>query len=235
MVNASMRWSSLPVWAVSAFSLAPACGGAPLPADPSPEGATPAPRRATTTDDCAQVPGKPPPAPLKKQYTGVAAKARCDREVFTIMGGVKHFLGVECSYCHDENDYAKMTHRKHVANWMARELIPALEKKQGGELWCNDCHMLDGKGTAKILRQPRDSRWAAEWMTTHLVEELQTADDKPLRCKSCHGGNPGTPEFQKKIILTDRLPVKRAAEPVPPEPADAGAGGVPSDASDGGG
>lgn len=230
-----MRESSLAVWVVSAGSWALACGGAPLPADPAPESATPAPRRANLGYDCAEVPGKPPPAPLKKQYTGVAAKARCDREVFTIMGGVKHFLGVECSYCHDETDYAKMTHRKHVANWMARELIPALEKKQGGELWCNDCHMVDGKGTAKILGQPRNSRWAAEWMATHLVEDLQAADDKPLRCKSCHGGNPGTPEFQKKIILTDRLPVKRAAEAPPPAAEAADAGAVPGDASAAGG
>ena len=201
-----------------------------MPADPPPEGAAPARRRANVTDDCAQVPGKPPPEPLKKQYAGVAAKARCQREVYTIRGGVKHFLGVQCSYCHDESDYAKMTHRKHVANWMARELIPSLEKKRGGELWCNDCHMVDGKGTAKILGQPRDSRWAAEWMATHLVEDLQAADDKPLRCKSCHGGNPGTPEFQKKIILTERLPVKRAAEadaavPEAVQAVDAGADG----------
>lgn len=224
-----MRLSPLFPWAISAMSLAAACGGAPLPPDPSPEAPPAQKRRADLADDCARVPGKPPPEPLKKQYTGVAAKARCQREIYTIMGGVKHFLGVECSYCHDESDYAKMTHRKHVANWMARELIPALEKKQGGELWCNDCHLVGGKGTAKILGQPRDPRWAAEWMATHLVEDLRAADDKPLRCKSCHGGNPGTPEFQKKIILTDRLPRK------PPSDADAGAPEpAAADAGDGG-
>jgi len=202
-----------------------ACGGAPLPADPPEQTAKPLRRRADLVDDCAVVPGKPAPEPLRKQYTGVAAKARCQREVYSIMGGVKHFLGVPCSYCHDESDYAKMTHRKHVANWMARELIPALEKKRGGELWCNDCHLVDGKGTAKILHQPRDGRWAAEWMATHLVEDLQASGGQPLRCRSCHGGNPGTPEFQKKIILTDRLPGKRAPE----HNEDAGAveGGAP--------
>ncbi|MCC6900961.1 MAG: hypothetical protein IT377_18430 [Polyangiaceae bacterium] len=207
--------------------LAGACGGAPLPPEPASDPPVPARRRADLPDDCASVPGKPPPEPLKKQYTGVASKARCQREVYTIMGGVKHFLGVECSFCHDERDYSKMTHRKHVANWMARELIPALEKKQGGELWCNDCHQGGGKGTAKILGQPRDSRWAAEWMTTHLVEDLQAKGGGLLRCKACHQGNPGTAEFQKKIILTDRLPrplaKPEAAPPVPePPPADAG-------------
>lgn len=219
--------------------LAGACGGAPLPPEPSPEAPTASRRRADLPDECAPVPGKPPPEPLKQRYTGVAAKARCQREVYTIMGGVKHFLGVECSFCHDERDYAKMTHRKHVANWMARELIPAIEKKRGGELWCNDCHQVGGKGTAKILGQPRDSRWAAEWMTTHLVEDLQQAGGGLLRCKSCHQGNPGTPEFQKKIILTERVPRPRpkaegaapdagspAAEPQPAEPSQPTDGGA---------
>ncbi len=197
----------------SGLIMALSCGGAPLPPEPAPEAPATARRRADLVDDCAPVAGQPPPAPLEKKYSGVAAKARCQREVFTIMGGVKHFLGVECSFCHDERDYAKMTHRKYVANWMARELIPSLEKAKGGDVWCNDCHMVDGRGTAKILGQPRDRRWAAEWMTTHLVEDLRASDHRPLRCRSCHQGNPGTREFQKKIILTDRLPVKPAVEP----------------------
>ena len=184
-----------------------ACSGAPLPADPSSAPpAEPAPRRAAVGDDCVAVPGKPPPAPLEREYTGVAAKARCQREVFTIMGGLTHFLGVKCAYCHAEPDYKAMTHRKHVANWMATELIPRLEKKGGGEVWCNDCHVLNGKGTAKILGDPRKERWAIEWMTTHLAGEFETRESNQLRCKSCHQGNLGTPEFQRKIILTDRLP-----------------------------
>ena len=214
-----------------------ACGGAPVPAEGPKEPAAPK-RRAALVDDCAQQPGKPAPEPLKKRYEGVAAKARCQREVFTIMGGLTHFLGVKCAYCHEEPDYPKMTHNKHVANWMARELIPSLEKKNGGgEVWCNDCHLVDGKGTAKILKSPRDQKWTIEWMTAHLAESFDSADGKPLRCKACHGANLGDPAFRKKIILTDHLPVPsekrsrpapagRVAEPEPtssePPPPDAG-------------
>jgi len=222
-----MRASNLPSAVLGALLVA-SCGGAPLPADPVPESPPVTRRAANAPDDCAVVPGKPPPTPLKRVYTGVAKNARCDREVYTIMGGIKHFLGVPCAYCHDETDYAKMTHRKEVANWMARELVPALEKQKGGEVWCNDCHVVEGKGKAKILGAPRDSRWAVEWMTTHLVEDFRAAGGAPLRCKSCHGGNPGTPEFQKKIILTDRLPVRRAVE----LGADAGAPSSDAGASD---
>jgi hypothetical protein len=215
----------------AALGFAAACSAAPVPADAPPAGPAP-PSRADVSDECAQQPGKPPPAPLKHEYNGVAKKARCDREIFTIMGGVTHFLGVKCNYCHIEPDYPRMTHRKQIANWMARELIPSLQKKGGGdaaesskqgETWCNDCHLVNGRGTAKILGNPRNPKWAVEWMTTHLVEDFDSADGKNLRCKSCHVGNPGTPEFQRKVILTDRLPTKRAspADPETPTPAPA--------------
>ena len=163
-------------------------------------------RRADVVDECAVVPGKPLPKPLERQYTGVAAQARCQNEVFGIMGGVTAFLGVRCAYCHLEPDYRAETARKHVANWMAGELIPRLRKKGGGEVWCNDCHVVDGKGTPKILGQPRDARWATEWMTTVLVAKFETADGSPLRCKDCHQANLGSAAFERKIILTDRLP-----------------------------
>jgi hypothetical protein len=197
------RWLA---FAVTGATVLAACSGAPLPAESTPVATAGPTRRADVTDDCAAVPGKPPPKPLERQYTGVAAKARCQREVFSIMGGLTHFLGVKCAYCHLEPDYKAMTHRKQVANWMATELIPRLSKPGGGEVWCNDCHIVNGKGTAKILGNPRDERWAIEFMTTHLVENFETKNHNPLRCKSCHKGNLGTPEFQRKIILTGNLP-----------------------------
>jgi hypothetical protein len=211
----SLRWLAL---ATTAAVWAGACGGAPLPADSADEstGAPTPPepplrRAADAPNDCAPQPGKPPPKPLQREYTGLAAKARCDREIYTIMGGVTHFLGVKCNYCHLVPDYKAMTHRKHIANWMARELVPRLAKKptsggEAGEVWCNDCHVVNGKATPKILGNPRDERWAIEWMTTHMVENFETPKGNALYCKSCHKGTLGSPEFQRKIILSDRLP-----------------------------
>jgi hypothetical protein len=173
------------------------------------------------------VPGKPPPEPLERKYEGVAAAARCQREVYTIMGGVTHFLGVQCEHCHVKDDFRAMTHRKAIANWMARELIPSLEKKSGGKVWCNDCHVVRGKGTAKILGNPRNPSWAIEWMTAHLTNDFQrAADHKNLRCKDCHGANLDSPEFRRKIILTDFLPPR----PPRPEPSNADAGASDADA-----
>ena len=186
-----------------------ACGGAPEPRASAPKPATlsavpPAP--AATSGECDSEPGKPPVEPLARAYMGVAAKARCQREVYTIMAGVARSLGVQCAYCHLVPDYAAPTHRKEIANWMASELIPALQKKSGAQPRCENCHVSAGKGLAKILGEPRRPAFAVEWMTTHLVEEFQTKNGSPLYCKSCHRGNLGTPEFQRKIILTDRLP-----------------------------
>src|SRR5918995_145120 len=84
--------------------------------------------------------GQPAPEPLRIQYQGVAKAARCQREVYTIMGGLTHFLGVECRHCHLEPNYEADTHNKQVANWMARELVPRLQAR-GGDCqegaWCN--------------------------------------------------------------------------------------------------
>jgi hypothetical protein len=167
-------------------------------------------------DDCAVQAGKSPPAPLRTQYTGVAKAARCDREVYTIMGGVSHFLGVECKHCHLEPDYQADTHNKQIANWMARELIPRLElrEQEQGEravagVWCNDCHA----GKAKFLGSPRRRDFAIDWMTTHLVEDFSTRAGKPPKCKDCHGGDLGSAEFRTKIILGEL-----SGLPVPPDP-----------------
>jgi hypothetical protein len=200
-----------------------ACGGAPAPAleRSAEQTSTPPPlrRRADLVDDCAELPGQPPPEPLRTEYTGVARAARCQREVYTIMGGLTHFLGVKCEYCHVEDDYPAPTHNKRVANWMATELIPSLEKKDGGALWCNDCHTANGKPTAKILGVPRRQGFVIEWMTTHLTERFERASDQGnLLCKDCHRGNLGSPGFQRRIILSDHLPDR--GRPLDPPPAE---------------
>lgn len=180
-------------------------------------------RAARAVDDCAEQPGQPPPAPLRTTYTGVAKAARCDREVYSIMGGVTHFLGVACKHCHLEPDYQADTHNKQIANWMARELIPRLELREQSAprpvegVWCNDCHA----GKAKLLGSPRRRDFAIEWMTTHLTSDFETRAGKPPKCKDCHGGDLGSPTFRTKIILGDLSGLP--APPAPPanEPAPA--------------
>ncbi|HEX6278209.1 MAG TPA: hypothetical protein VFZ53_34425 [Polyangiaceae bacterium] len=199
--------------------LAGACGSPPPPRPTRPPPAAPV-TAAREIDHCAPENGKPV-EPLVRKYEGVAAAARCQREVYTIMGYVTVALGQPCEYCHVENDYPRMTHRKHVANWMAQKLVPSLEKRGGGDVWCKDCHAASGTGRAKLLGDPRSKPWAVEWMSTHLTEQFDTAAGDPLRCKLCHGGNLGSKEWDPKVILTEHLP------PVTSHPPDAGAPPAP--------
>ncbi len=197
------------------------CGGPPPKAPPAEAAPEPAlgKRRADIPADCEERPGKPPPQPLRENYTGLAKAARCQDEVFTIMGGVTHFLGVACKHCHLEPDYAADTHNKRVANWMARELVPKLKKraqdtKAARDIWCQDCHA----GKPKLLGNPRRRDLAIDWMTTHLTQTFDTLADQPPRCKNCHGADLGAPEFRSQVILTalDGLPgVPAPAVPAP--------------------
>lgn len=237
--GAPARGKALTVLLVLGVSLAAACGSPPLPAPGAkPTSAAPAGRRAANVaDDCEQEPGKPPPEPLKREYAGVAGKARCDREVYTIMGGVVHSLGVTCEYCHVKDDYPAMTHKKRVANWMAQELIPSIRAKTGEEVWCKDCHHVGEQGTPKPLGKSRKQSDAIEWMNTQLVARFETAQGDPLFCKSCHVGNLGSPDFKRKLILEDLLGDQsyppRAAVPPPKNPS-VESGATPESAADGG-
>jgi len=113
-------------------------------------------------------------------------------------------LGVGCAYCHEASDFAAMTPKKLVANWMATEFVPSLKKRDGGSIACRDCHA----GRAKLLGNPRRRDLAIEWMTIGLGEHFDEAGGRPLYCKTCHAADLGSPAFVSRVILTDRLPAK---------------------------
>jgi len=162
-------------------------------------------------DPCEPLDGKPV-VPLAAAYDGVLAKARCQAEVSVIMQGVAAALGVDCSYCHVPQDFAAPTPNKAVANWMAKELVPSLQKRAGGSITCADCHAEGGRGRAKLLGAPRSRQRAVEWMTTRLVERFDSAAGKPLYCKTCHAETLGKPGFREHIILGELF----AADAAPP-------------------
>ena len=187
-----------------------ACGTAPPPRENSAIGApaqetlpaTPAP------DPCAPADAKPALA-LEKTYAGLARDARCEPELQAMMQEVSRALGVTCAYCHVSGDFAAMTERKRVANWMATEFVPSLHERSGGDITCRDCHA----GRAKILGNPRRRDWAIEWMTRELGERFEAAGGGPLYCKTCHGAELGNPAFRKQVILTQHLPALPNAAP----------------------
>jgi hypothetical protein len=202
----SVRGAAIWRSGVTAGSLlvAVSCGPAPQArSDVSvASGARAKPERA---DPCSTKPGQPAVEPLARRYDGLARAARCQPEVLSIMTDVADALGVSCDYCHAAHDFRVATPRKEIGNWMARELVPRLAKHEAGPVTCADCHTRDGKPVAKILGTPRSESRSIEWMTTELVENFTRSDGQPLRCKSCHGGNLGTPEFRRQLLLSDAL------------------------------
>ena len=149
------------------------------------------------------------------------------------MGGLTHFLGVECKHCHQEPDYAADTHNKQIANWMARELVPRLQQARPAPTASRRCGArIATLASPSFLGNPRRRDFAIEWMTTHLVEDFETTAGQVAQVPQCHGGDLGSPEFQPKIILSELsglpLPPAPAAEHPPLQPARLAAAGSAS-------
>jgi hypothetical protein len=176
-----------------------ACGPAPVPrTEVTAPSVLAAPR--PEPDPCSAKPGGPAPTPLRRPYSGLARAARCEAELASIMKRTSEALGVRCTYCHLEQDYAAPTERKDIANWMSTELVPALvTKHEKHSISCASCHASLGKPTPRLLGAPRSEASAIEWMTTHMVEDFARADARPLRCKTCHGANLGAQEFRRHL------------------------------------
>jgi hypothetical protein len=68
---------------------------------------------------------------------------------------------------------------------------------------CNERIAIGFPTIARPLTENKS--FAIEWMTTHLVEDFETKSGSALRCKGCHCANFGTPQFQRKIIASERL------------------------------
>lgn len=194
------------LWLGAVLVVTTTCGPAPRPRSDIVVANATRPPKPKRSDPCLPKPGQAAPEPLARPYDGLARAARCQPEVLTIMADVADALGVGCDHCHAPHDFRVATPRKEIANWMARELVPRLSTKGGGRaVTCADCHTREGRPVAKILGTPRSESRAIEWMTTELVEKFSLADGAPLRCKTCHAGNLGTPEFRRRLLLSDAL------------------------------
>jgi hypothetical protein len=196
---------------IAAATLAACAAATPPPSAPSPAASAASAKPSidpALVDDCAPSADGTPAKPLRITYEGLAKKARCDREVYTIMGGVVASLGVKCEYCHLPNkDYITDTPKKRIANWMATDFVPALAAKDGKPVWCWTCHRASGTGIAKLLGDPRTRERANEWMTSVMYEKLVAKSGQPLRCAACHQAQLDSDAFQKQIILhSERLP-----------------------------
>lgn len=200
----------VPSVAPRVLALALACGllacGPPRTRQPLPAGHARAPAEPLPrADPCGES-----AATAELGFQGLLRGARCQAEVVERMTETSRALGVACDYCHERGDFARPTPMKEVANWMAQKVVPSLRKRGGGAVQCADCHASNGHGAAKFLGTPRRQDLSVEWMTVVLAERFETAQGAPLYCRTCHTDDLGKAGFQKRVILTDRLP------PLPP-------------------
>ncbi len=89
-----------------------------------------------------------------KKLVGLQVLKGMPRERLTqVMTAFTKALGVECSYCHND-DFDEDTPRKQVARFMMTEFSNGLVKQDGSAVGCNDCHQGHARPLA-VLPFPR--------------------------------------------------------------------------------
>jgi len=91
-------------------------------------------------------------------------------------------LGIKCSDCHNESDYAVMTPMKKVTMHMWNDFVRGLALENGTALYCDSCH----QGRAKYLDR-HDKKALGAWMDQNFVAKVKRRDGKEHTCATCHG------------------------------------------------
>jgi Cytochrome c7 and related cytochrome c len=204
--------------ATAAFALLAACGSPPpavAPASASPadvgdrEPGAPAkagePGKEKEPAPAAHAePGEPVAAPLvASSYLGELAKIGINvdkatdlskipmREKKKLMPLFQRSLGYgQCTGCHAQNDFQKVTRNMEIARGMWNHFVAALRDDKGAPVFCDSCH----QGKAKFLNRA-DKKAVARYMDAEYEHKLTRADKKDNNCETCHG-----PDMETKII-----------------------------------
>ncbi len=197
-----------PALLVAAFA---ACGGAPSEAK-SPAGGAPteAPSAAPMTDGGAPAPSAssaaaPSPAP-GGAFAGpmkpiVASAMEADLKALgldpknlpplnklepdklrKVMRTFTKAMGVKCSDCHNEGDFAAPTPMKKIATYNWDEFVRKLSMDDGSLVYCDSCH----QGRKQLLDR-HDKKALSDWMDKNFVAKVKRKDGKEHNCETCHG------------------------------------------------
>jgi hypothetical protein len=107
----------------------------------------------------------------------------------TVMKSFTTALGISCTGCHAQHDFAAATPQKNVARRMWTDFLGRLQFADGTPLYCDSCHQ--GKQT---FLDRSDPTALTAWMKLAFVDPLQRKDGQPHACSTCHG-DPFNPEF----------------------------------------
>jgi hypothetical protein len=204
--------SSLVLVSSLVIAVAAACGSTPTPPptepDPRSETVPPAgtgqvtePPPTSPAGSASAPPATPPPANDKN--VPVRASAMLDKltalgldakklpafdkltseQKKKVMPLFKQSLGYgECTGCHTEGDFKKITKKMKIAKGMWDHFAVTLNREGGEPLFCDSCHA----GKEEPIDDD-DMDALRKFMAAEYVEKLERKDGKPHDCKTCHG------------------------------------------------
>lgn len=117
------------------------------------------------------------------------------RVLKAVMSTFSRALGVRCSWCHVENDYAAATARKAVTAYMWDGFVAQMQLADGTPLYCDSCHH---QSTVFLHRNKSETLAVAKYMKSEYVDQLRRRDGETQGCATCHN-TPFTPRFLPRI------------------------------------
>jgi hypothetical protein len=123
---------------------------------------------------------------LRPETLGPLNQIRDHEALIAVMRTFARSLGVRCTFCHVERDFAATTARKAVAAYMWSEFVAKLQFHDGHAVYCDSCHH---ETTVFLHRQPAPSERLAlsRYMQTEYVNQLERRDHGAMGCATCHG------------------------------------------------
>jgi hypothetical protein len=197
--------------ALAASATAAACGSSPTPGPTEPgPGATalppevaPPPSSQPTPPPSAAPSGGPATPPPDSKNVPIRASAHLEKltalgldpknlppfdkltgdQKKKVMPLFKQSLGfAECSGCHQEGDFKKVTKKMKIARGMWDHFAVGLRREGGEALFCDSCH-----GGREEPIDDDDLEALKKFMATEYVGNLERKDGKAHDCKTCHG------------------------------------------------
>lgn len=124
-----------------------------------------------------------------------------------VMNTFTRALGVRCNWCHVEGDFAAMTPRKAVAQYMWEQFVSKLTLRDGSPLYCDSCHHAS---TIFLHRSVPEKPRLLAYMQNEYVEQLRRRDGAEHGCGTCHG-RPVNPRFLPRLSVPEGYRPPQAA------------------------
>jgi len=132
---------------------------------------------------------------IRAETLGPLNQIKDPRVLKAVMNTFAQALGVKCSWCHVENDYAAPTARKAAAAFMWDGFVAQMQLVDGSPLYCDSCHH---QSTVFLHRNVTEKLTLAKYMQSEYVDQLRRRDGRTHGCGTCHS-SPFNPRFLPRI------------------------------------